>query len=220
MRLRNGDMMAPLTAGDGGAAQPAPPQAQPVARALVEGHEALTRPTPSESSSGGADAPSAVEKSSARAAENVALLPHHGFDGVADGAQAPHAPRGAARRCCASHAPGWRTAVVAASWFLLVLGAWLGVVVATPRAAVLAEAAAADVALMQKGSQVRVRVGATGADDLCDPLEIQACAGAQPWWAAAIICQARVDAFARKFFVLWCSSLQPELCSCQAGVER
>jgi hypothetical protein len=192
-------MMEPHAAGDGARTPSGAPPAEHQAAPLFEGASIIAAAADDARSNKAADA---------RAAEHVALLPPSGFDAVEDARAPARAARGgAARRCCAPRrappAVGWRVAV-AAAWTLLALGAWLGVVMAAPRVASAAAGRSATpgdagfaAAMMRSAaaaggsSDSGARVFTTGSDDLCDPLELQACAGAQPWWAAGIIYQAR-----------------------------
>ncbi len=189
-------MMEPHAVGDGARTPSGAPPAEHQAAPLFEGA----------SIAAAADDARDNKAADARVAEHVTLLPPSGFDAVEDARAPARAARGV-RRCCAPRrgpAVGWRVAV-AAAWTLLALGAWLGVVMAAPRVASAAAGRSATpgdagfAAMMRGttaaaaagGSDSGARVFTTGADDLCDPLELQACAGAQPWWAAGIIYQAR-----------------------------
>lgn len=118
----------------------------------------------------------------AKACEERATLLPAGFDAVESARdQALDARRD---RCCASRRPpaGWRVALgAAAAWTLIMLGGWTGVVMAQ----------------RSRGSapaMLSMAKRATAAADICDPLELQACEGSQPWWDGGIVYQARACA--------------------------
>jgi hypothetical protein len=115
--------------------------------------------------------------------ERATLLPS-GFDAV-ESARDPAVSDERQDRCCGLRRPpaGWRVALgAAAAWTLIMLGGWTGVVMAQ-RSRSRAPAMLSKIAKRN-----------TAAADICDPLELQACEGSQPWWDGGIVYQARACA--------------------------
>ena len=111
-----------------------------------------------------------------------------GFDAVEAGQQGTEASVGGrCGRCCASRRPpaGWRVALGAAAvWALVMLAGWTAVVVAQRSRAAAPPA-------MRSSSTLSLAARTTALADICDPLELEACAGSQPWWNGGIVYQAR-----------------------------
>ena len=115
-----------------------------------------------------------------------------GFDAVEAGQHGTGASDDGGRcaRCCASRRPpaGWRIALGAAAvWTLVMLAGWTAVV--------MAQRSRADAPAMQQSSPtISMAARSNALADICDPLELEACAGSQPWWNGGIVYQVREGA--------------------------
>ena len=131
----------------------------------------------------------AVADAKAREERTVLLA---GFDALEAGQQSTNASDEGSRcaRCCASRRPpaGWRIALGAAAvWALVMLAGWTAVV--------MAQRSRADAPAMQQSSPtISMAARSNALADICDPLELEACAGSQPWWNGGIVYQVRACA--------------------------
>ena len=117
--------------------------------------------------------------------ERATLLP--GFDAVEAAQHDAPSENERSARCCASRRPpaGWRVALgAAAAWILVMLGGWTAVVMSSR-----SRSSSAPHAMQGSAAAGSVLARSAAAADICDPLELQACAGSQPWWNGGTVYQ-------------------------------